>query len=130
MRNKTSLLRSIVPALVAAVAYVALVYTCAALAADSAQSWAGVVVLCVWIVAALVLGVIGRSISAALLNSSLFSFAAMLLLHLTSWATGTGSLKDMFFLGLIYAIVFSIAGIVLGALGYQMRRLSSDRPWR
>jgi len=122
MRNNTSLLRSIVPALVAAVIYVAIVYACSALIADPAQSWVGVVVLCIWITVAVVLGVIGRSISAALLNSSLFSFTAMLLLHLTSWATGTGSFRDMLFLGLIYALMFSIAGILLGALGYLMKR--------
>lgn len=123
MTKNTSLPGSIFPALVAAVIYVALFYVYAILAADPAQSGVGVVVLCVWIAVALMLGVIRRSIGAAILSSSLFGFTSMLLLHLISGMTGTGGLRDMFFLGLIYALIFSIAGILLGAVGYGARRL-------
>ena len=127
VKDKAFLLRPIVPALIAGILYALLFYLSVTLFFDPNGSWTTIVLFCAGVVAAFVFGVVSKSIGTAILRGFLFGFVAMILFHLVIWAfTDFGSFGDVFSWGLMYAIVMSIAGMLLSTIGYGAKRLFQD----
>ncbi|MCL2881753.1 MAG: hypothetical protein FWF45_02515 [Coriobacteriia bacterium] len=124
-KKKAPLVRLIIPALLAGILYGLLFFLRGFFFFDKGL-WMTITLFCAGAVAVLMFGAVSKSIGVTILRGFLFGFIAMIILHLMLWVfNDAGSFGDVFSWGLMYSIVFSIAGILLGAIGYGAKRLFS-----
>jgi len=122
-RDKIPLFRIAIPALVTGILY-GLLFFLRGMFFFEEGLWMTIVLFCAGAVAALIGGALSRSIGVAILRGFLFGFIAIIILHLMLWVfSDAGSFGGVLSWGLMYAVVMSVAGILLSAIGYGAMRL-------
>ena len=126
MKDKTSLLRSIAPALIAGALYGSTFALSGLYLYDPKVSWTPVALFCAGAVVAFILGALSKSIGIAILSGFLLAFIAMIILHLMFWVVAPAeadSFWGMLLWGVMYGLLFSTAGMLLSTIGHGAKLL-------